>query len=65
MDGLTLYLIAGGVILGNGGIVWLGLKAGLNGLRRDVQEIKVNVKLINSRVYANSERIARIEESTN
>jgi hypothetical protein len=71
-SGLGAGAILAGIILGQGGIVMVSVKAGLNGARQqiketrsDVKEIKETTANIYERQIDHESRISRIEGANN
>lgn len=56
-----LLILAGAVILGNGGIAWISVKAGLNGIKEDTTELKKDFKDFRETLVDHGERIIVLE----
>jgi hypothetical protein len=63
VDMTTAQLVTGFLLLmvGNGGVAWLGMKLAINGLKADVAELKGTISQMNIIQVEGRERLAVLE----
>lgn len=62
MDAESLWMVLA-AILGPSGAAYMGVKVGLNGLKKEVAEIKEWLSMLDQRSQTHGERLASLETS--